>query len=76
MNIEDWVVIYYDDEKNILDVVELNEMLLEEAESLAEDDQPEEAESYEIVRYEDYMLDNESDLNDDDYEDEEDEDEE
>ena len=70
MNINDWVVVYYDELKNIVETLELNDMLLEEAESISEDNMPEESFSYEIISMDDYKEGSLSDYNyeDEDYE--------
>jgi hypothetical protein len=71
MNINDWIAVYYDESKMVIDTLELMDMPLEEAEELAEENIPDEADSYEVLLHEDYLNNNE-DNTDDDYEEEED----
>lgn len=77
MNVNDWIAVYYDEEKNIVETEELFDMSIEEAEELAEENQPEEASSYEVMLLEDFENSEESEGEDDfvdDYDEEESED--
>lgn len=65
MNVNDWIAVYYDDDKNIVETEELFDMSIEEAEELAEENQPEEASSYEVMLLEDYENSEESEGEDD-----------
>ena len=72
MNINDWVAVYYDEMKMVVDTLELIDMPLEEAEELAKENIPDEAESYEVLLHEDYLNSNDEDIKEDEYDDEED----
>lgn len=74
MIIKDWIVLFFDENKDVVDKMELNDLSYEEAEIMAEDNLPDEAESFEIKSIDEIDEENEPD-EDDYFEDEYDEDE-
>lgn len=73
MIIKDWIVFFLDENKDLVYIMELNDLSYEETEIIAEDNLSDELNSYEIKSLDEYYEENES--NDDNYfkEDEEDE---
>jgi len=72
MIIKDWIVLFFDENKDVVDKMELNDLSYEEAEIMAEENLSDEADSYEIKSLDEYYEENESDEDDYFEEDEED----
>lgn len=64
MIIKDWIVLFIDENKDVVDKMELNDLSYEEAEIMAEDNLPDEAEYFEIKSMDEIDEENESDEDD------------